>query len=267
MNVLWIALAFLCGFGVAGFWAYKVYARYEADRKLDPWVNPSSLEATRLRDAAEEHLRRYILVWPDVENRPKSTLYDGVNALKALTLQEGVIYFNKGIATLPDGSQTALGPLALKLLEMLNESYAKLDAASSLITDYATLFHTFDELAVSDNEHLRRIAGHGDMYPFQWTLVRLAELLGIDPDKNEVGVGGAVLWERIRRWHNQKAMVILTNGFQLDCPRCFSPFYDIQKDPRGSEHVCKECEESFHVPTSAKFLCVDEVNKAQGNNS
>lgn len=268
MIALWIGLAFVCGFGVAAFWGFKVLARHEIAKQIDPWVNPPSHEAKRLREAAEKHLRHYVLGRSgDSVNNQEQSHFCGVNALRALCLHDGVIFFNKGIATLPDGSQTELGPLAIELLEVLNETYATLDSASALVTDYATSFNTVEELADSKNDHLRLIAGHGHMYPFQGAILRLTRLLDIDPDKNAVGVGGAALWERISRWRKHKRTVIFTQGFHLDCLHCGYPQNDFQNDPRGRDITCTKCKMAFHVPASAKFLSIDQVSKDHGNHS
>ncbi|HCL3526033.1 TPA: hypothetical protein N2A90_006512, partial [Pseudomonas aeruginosa] len=138
----------------------------------------------------------HILGRPAVDQDAPS--FVGVDALQALYLRDGVIFFEKGIATLPDGTQVELGALTHEVLEVLRETYSALDAASAVITDYATTFNTPEELEKSENEILRKIAGYGNMYPMQSAIARLALLLNLDPDKNDVGIGGKVLWERIR---------------------------------------------------------------------
>jgi hypothetical protein len=148
--------------------------------------------------AASLHLHCHILGRPAVDQDAPS--FVGVDALQALYLRDGVIFFEKGIATLPDGTQVELGALTHEVLEVLRETYSALDAASAVITDYATTFNTPEELEKSENEILRKIAGYGNMYPMQSAIARLALLLNLDPDKNDVGIGGKVLWERIRRW-------------------------------------------------------------------
>lgn len=195
MAVLWVGLGFVLGLAVAGlWWAALVWRREQAD----PWVNPPTPEAQRLLRAANLHLHCHILGRPTDD--PNAQSFVGVNALKALYLRDGVIFFEKGIATLPDGSQVELGAVANEVLEVLHETYTALDSASAVITDHVTTFSSPEELVQSESDILRRIAGNGSMYPMQSAIVRLAQLLNLDPDKNDVGVGGKVLWEQIRRW-------------------------------------------------------------------
>ena len=191
MTFLWVGL----GLVVAGLWWGTVVWRRE---QADPWINPPTPEARRLLRAASLHLHCHILGRPAVGQDAPS--FVGVDALQALYLRDGVIFFEKGIATLPDGTQVELGALTHEVLEVLRETYSALDAASAVITDYATTFNTPEELEKSENEILRKIAGYGNMYPMQSAIARLALLLNLDPDKNDVGIGGKVLWERIRRW-------------------------------------------------------------------
>lgn len=191
MTFLWVGL----GLVVAGLWWGTVVWRRE---QADPWINPPTPEARRLLRAASLHLHCHILGRPAVDQDAPS--FVGVDALHALYLRDGVIFFEKGIATLPDGTQVELGALTHEVLEVLRETYSALDAASAVITDYATTFNTPEELEKSENEILRKIAGYGNMYPMQSAIARLALLLNLDPDKNDVGIGGKVLWERIRRW-------------------------------------------------------------------
>ncbi len=191
MTFLWVGL----GLVVAGLWWGTVVWRRE---QADPWINPPTPEARRLLRAASLHLQCHILGRPAVDQDAPS--FVGVDALQALYLRDGVIFFEKGIATLPDGTQVELGALTHEVLEVLRETYSALDAASAVITDYATTFNTPEELEKSENEILRKIAGYGNMYPMQSAIARLALLLNLDPDKNDVGIGGKVLWERIRRW-------------------------------------------------------------------
>ncbi|HFH2977146.1 TPA: hypothetical protein ACGJSI_004116 [Pseudomonas aeruginosa] len=191
MTFLWVGL----GLVVAGLWWGTVVWRRE---QADPWINPPTSEARRLLRAASLHLHCHILGRPAVDQDAPS--FVGVDALQALYLRDGVIFFEKGIATLPDGTQVELGALTHEVLEVLRETYSALDAASAVITDYATTFNTPEELEKSENEILRKIAGYGNMYPMQSAIARLALLLNLDPDKNDVGIGGKVLWERIRRW-------------------------------------------------------------------
>jgi hypothetical protein len=191
MTFLWVVL----GLVVAGLWWGTVVWRRE---QADPWINPPTPEARRLLRAASLHLHCHILGRPAVDQDAPS--FVGVDALQALYLRDGVIFFEKGIATLPDGTQVELGALTHEVLEVLRETYSALDAASAVITDYATTFNTPEELEKSENEILRKIAGYGNMYPMQSAIARLALLLNLDPDKNDVGIGGKVLWERIRRW-------------------------------------------------------------------
>ena len=191
MTFLWVGL----GLVVAGLWWGTVVWRRE---QADPWINPPTPEARRLLRAASLHLHCHILGRPAVDQDASS--FVGVDALQALYLRDGVIFFEKGIATLPDGTQVELGALTHEVLEVLRETYSALDAASAVITDYATTFNTPEELEKSENEILRKIAGYGNMYPMQSAIARLALLLNLDPDKNDVGIGGKVLWERIRRW-------------------------------------------------------------------
>ena len=195
MTFLWVGLGFVLGLVVAGLWWGAVVWRRE---QADPWINPPSPEARRLLRAASLHLHCHILGRPAVDQDAPS--FVGVDALQALYLRDGVIFFEKGIATLPDGTQVELGALTHEVLEVLRETYSALDAASAVITDYATTFNTPEELEKSENEILRKIAGYGNMYPMQSAIARLALLLNLDPDKNDVGIGGKVLWERIRRW-------------------------------------------------------------------
>lgn len=198
MTFLWVGLGFVLGFVVAGLWAGSVIWRQWRREEADPWINPPTPETRRLRKAADLHLHCHILGRPAAD--PDAPSFVGVDALQALYLRDGVIFFEKGIATLPDGTQVELGALAHEVLEVLRETYSALDAASAVITDYATTFNTPEELEKSENEILRRIAGYGNMYPMQSAIARLALLLNLDPDKNDVGIGGKVLWERIRRW-------------------------------------------------------------------
>lgn len=191
MTFLWVGL----GLVVAGLWWGTVVWRRE---QADPWINPPTPEARRLLRAASLHLHCHILGRPAVDQDAPS--FVGVDALQTLYLRDGVIFFEKGIATLPDGTQVELGALTHEVLEVLRETYSALDAASAVITDYATTFNTPEELEKSENEILRKIAGYGNMYPMQSAIARLALLLNLDPDKNDVGIGGKVLWERIRRW-------------------------------------------------------------------
>ncbi|MGU5598992.1 hypothetical protein [Aeromonas caviae] len=191
MTFLWVGL----GLVVAGLWWGTVVWRRE---QADPWINPPTPEARRLLRAASLHLHCHILGRPAVDQDAPS--FVGVDALQALYLRDRVIFFEKGIATLPDGTQVELGALTHEVLEVLRETYSALDAASAVITDYATTFNTPEELEKSENEILRKIAGYGNMYPMQSAIARLALLLNLDPDKNDVGIGGKVLWERIRRW-------------------------------------------------------------------
>lgn len=191
MTFLWVGL----GLVVAGLWWGTVVWRRE---QADPWINPPTPEARRLLRAASLHLHCHILGRPAVDQDAPS--FVGVDALQALYLRDGVIFFEKGIATLPDGTQVELGALTHEVLEVLRETYSALDAASAVITDYATTFNTPEELEKSENEILRKIAGYGNMYPMQSAIARLALLLNLDPDKNDVGIGGKELWERIRRW-------------------------------------------------------------------
>jgi hypothetical protein len=191
MTFLWVGL----GLVVAGLWWGTVVWRRE---QADPWINPPTPEARRLLRAASLHLHCHILGRPAVDQDAPS--FVGVDALQALYLRDGVIFFEKGIATLPDGTQVELGALTHEVLEVLRETYSALDAASAVITDYATTFNTPEELEKSENEILRKIAGYGNMYPMQSAIARLALLLNLDPDKNDVGIGGIVLLERIRRW-------------------------------------------------------------------
>lgn len=191
MTFLWVGL----GLVVAGLWWGTVVWRRE---QADPWIKPPTPEARRLLRAASLHLHCHILGRPAVDQDAPS--FVGVDALQALYLRDGVIFFEKGIATLPDGTQVELGALTHEVLEVLRETYSALDAASAVITDYATTFNTPEELEKSENEILRKIAGYGNMYPMQSAIARLALLLNLDPDKNDVGIGGKVLWERIRRW-------------------------------------------------------------------
>ena len=191
MTFLWVGL----GLVVAGLWWGTVVWRRE---QADPWINPPTPEARRLLRAASLHLHCHILGRPAVYQDAAS--FVGVDALQALYLRDGVIFFEKGIATLPDGTQVELGALTHEVLEVLRETYSALDAASAVITDYATTFNTPEELEKNENEILRKIAGYGNMYPMQSAIARLALLLNLDPDKNDVGIGGKVLWERIRRW-------------------------------------------------------------------
>ena len=191
MTFLWVGL----GLVVPGLWWGTVVWRRE---QADPWINPPTPEARRLLRAASLHLHCHILGRPAVDQDAPS--FVGVDALQALYLRDGVIFFEKGIATLPDGTQVELGALTHEVLEVLRETYSALDAASAVITDYATTFNTPEELEKSENEILRKIAGYGNMYPMQSAIARLALLLNLDPDKNDVGIGGKVLWERIRRW-------------------------------------------------------------------
>jgi len=198
MTLLSAGLGFVLGFLVAGLLAGVAIWRHEAARQTDPWDNPPTPEARRLVHAARLHLHRYILDRPAAG--PDAKPFVGVHALRALYIGDGVIFFEKGIATLPDGTLIDLRAVAHEVLDVLRESYAALDAASALITDYATTFNTPEELSEHPNEILRRIAGYGSMYPMQSTIARLALLLKLDPDQNDVGIGGKVLWERIRHW-------------------------------------------------------------------
>ncbi len=181
MTFLWVGL----GLVVAGLWWGTVVWRRE---QADPWINPPTPEARRLLRAASLHLHCHILGRPAVDQDAPS--FVGVDALQALYLRDGVIFFEKGIATLPDGTQVELGALTHEVLEVLRETYSALDAASAVITDYATTFNTPEELEKSENEILRKIAGYGNMYPMQSAIARLALLLNLDPDKNDVGIGG-----------------------------------------------------------------------------
>ena len=190
MTFLWVGL----GLVVAGLWWGTVVWRRE---QADPWINPPTPEARRLLRAASLHLHCHILGRPAVDQDAPS--FVGVDALQALYLRDGVIFFEKGIATLPDGTQVELGALTHEVLEVLRETYSALDAASAVITDYATTFNTPEELEKSENEILRKIAGYGNMYPMQSAIARLALLLNLDPDKNDVGIGGKEVEGRAAR--------------------------------------------------------------------
>jgi hypothetical protein len=128
MTFLWVGL----GLVVAGLWWGTVVWRRE---QADPWINPPTPEARRLLRAASLHLHCHILGRPAVDQDAPS--FVGVDALQALYLRDGVIFFEKGIATLPDGTQVELGALTHEVLEVLRETYSALDAASAVITDYA----------------------------------------------------------------------------------------------------------------------------------
>ncbi|MGZ0810162.1 hypothetical protein, partial [Pseudomonas aeruginosa] len=167
MTFLWVGL----GLVVAGLWWGTVVWRRE---QADPWINPPTPEARRLLRAASLHLHCHILGRPAVDQDAPS--FVGVDALQALYLRDGVIFFEKGIATLPDGTQVELGALTHEVLEVLRETYSALDAASAVITDYATTFNTPEELEKSENDILRKIAGYGNMYPMQSAIARLALL-------------------------------------------------------------------------------------------
>lgn len=201
MILLWIGLGFALGLIVAALLAAIAIRRREEALRKDPWVTPPTPEAARLLKASHMHLYRHILGRPAEDpGAPDEAFFNGAEALQALYLSDGVIFFEKRIATLPDGRQIELGAVAHEVLDVLRETYIALDAASALITDYATSVNTAEELSKHPNDILRRIAGHGAMYPMQGVIVRLAKLLQLDPDKNEVGIGGEALWERIRRW-------------------------------------------------------------------
>ncbi|MGV2464356.1 UNVERIFIED_CONTAM: hypothetical protein QO022_38305, partial [Pseudomonas aeruginosa] len=109
MTFLWVGL----GLVVAGLWWGTVVWRRE---QADPWINPPTPEARRLLRAASLHLHCHILGRPAVDQDAPS--FVGVDALQALYLRDGVIFFEKGIATLPDGTQVELGALTHEVLEV-----------------------------------------------------------------------------------------------------------------------------------------------------
>lgn len=201
MFLLWIGLGFALGLVVTALLAVTAIWRREEAKQRDPWVNPPTPEAARLLKSAHLHLYRNILGRPAADpSEPDAAFLNGAGALQALYLGDGVIFFENGLATLPDGTQVELGAIAHEVLNALREAYIALDAASALITDYATTFNTPEELNEHPNDILRRIAGQGAMYPMQGVIVQLAKLLQLDPDKNEAVIGGEVLWSRISRW-------------------------------------------------------------------
>ncbi len=61
MILLWIGLGFVLGLVVAALLAATIIWRRHEAAQRDPWVNPPTPEAGRLRKAAQLHLCRYIL--------------------------------------------------------------------------------------------------------------------------------------------------------------------------------------------------------------
>lgn len=117
-------------------------------------------------------------------------------ALYKLQHCDGVVLFEGGSMTFPDGQTLDIQSLTKKIHHQLVNAYVGLDEAASIITDYADALGQ-DALAASSNKTLYSISGQTAHYPLESVIAPLALLIGVDPDKNELAAhGGDALWSR-----------------------------------------------------------------------
>lgn len=117
-------------------------------------------------------------------------------ALYKLQHCEGVVLFEDGHMTFPDGQTLAIQSLTKKIHHQLINAYIGLDEAASLVTDYSNSLGN-KALALSTNKVLHSLSGQTAHYPFETVIAPLALLIGVDPAKNELAVhGGETLWSR-----------------------------------------------------------------------
>ncbi|TDN59016.1 hypothetical protein [Paraburkholderia sp. BL10I2N1] len=174
--------------------AAAVVRRRIAVNDADPWLNPPTREAHRLLEATRRQLYRLI---ESSRARAHMAPRRGVEMLSAVCPRDGVIVFDNGVATLTDGTKLDVNGLTSAVIAAIGEAYVAMDAASSVLTDYAATLSPQD-LENHPQAFMRAIAGLTDKYPMQSQIVALARLLDIDPESNALGIGGAELWR-----HNQ----------------------------------------------------------------
>jgi len=109
MFLLWIGFGFVLGLLVALIFIW----RHEQAKQNDPWITPPTQEAARLIASARIHLYCNILGRPEsYQGEPEVTSLGATDAIRALCIRDGVIFFEKGFATLPDGRRVDLGATA-----------------------------------------------------------------------------------------------------------------------------------------------------------
>lgn len=109
MFLLWIGFGFVLGLLVALILIW----RHEQAKQNDPWITPPTQEAARLIASARIHLYCNILGRPEsYQGEPEVTSLGATDAIRALCIRDGVIFFEKGFATLPDGRRVDLGATA-----------------------------------------------------------------------------------------------------------------------------------------------------------
>jgi hypothetical protein len=117
-------------------------------------------------------------------------------ALYKLQHCDGVVLFEGGHMTFPDGQTLDIQSLTKKIHHQLINAYVNLDEAASIITNYGLVLGN-EALATSTNKTLYSISGQTAHYPFESVIAPLALLLGVDPAENELAAhGGDALWSR-----------------------------------------------------------------------
>lgn len=117
-------------------------------------------------------------------------------ALYKLQHCDGVVLFEGGHMTFPDGQTLDIQSLSKKIHHQLINAYVNLDEAASIITNYGLVLGN-EALAASTNKTLYSISGQTAHYPFESVIAPLALLIGVDPAKNDLAAHGAdALWSR-----------------------------------------------------------------------
>jgi len=187
-------VGFLCGSSLAGFCAYRIiHLRLLSDILLNP---QNQGEAKFLQEVARTlHYCREAFDIPGSGRPERQTPLDDI---QWLGLRKGAACLVDGIATMHDGTTVDIASQLGLISNALVQAYVGLDEASVVLSGMAERMSAAD-LANHPSQVMRAIAGQTDMYPLQVPLVGVARALGIDPAVNELGTGGAALWERTRK--------------------------------------------------------------------
>jgi hypothetical protein len=186
-------VGFLLGAGLTGLAAYRVIKGRFLNNILH---NPQSRSEAKFLEEVARTLYRFRGASGARDNGPpeRQAPLDGI---EWLALQRGAACLVDGVGTMHDGTTINIAEQLTLIRSALMEAYIGLDEASVVLSGLAEQM-TAGELADHPSKVMRAIAGQTDMYPLQVPMVRVAHALGIDHSVNDLGTGGAALWERNR---------------------------------------------------------------------
>lgn len=186
-------ITFLCGAACMGmFWAWSFLRFIERD-KADPLITPPTRRIAEFVRAVRKQIYEWQHAGEQEDRRAYENAREVMKTLEVWTIHPSLWMVDRGFVMLPNGSAVPLRKTLQEVDAALVAAYLALDDAAARLLDHA------DCLPKGETEQPGGLL-HSRKYAYESEIVKIAQLLGLDPDANSVARhGGAKLWRRQQR--------------------------------------------------------------------